>query len=578
MAATNQESLARKLAVVAALRIAFVTVSLAAVFALTDSNDTAFETSQFSLVAAAYGVSLLYVLALRFRFSLPALAYGQIVVDSMLVTVLVVTTGGIDSVFTAAYVFVVIGGASTLFRRGAIIAVAVCLLLIGTLAILQVDGSFRLLHRTESSRAALSIFTYVISLSLVGGLASALAETARQTGLRLAEREDDLLRLEELHAAILRSLPAGLMTLDRAGIIRYANESAMSILQRGADTLIDRPVSDVVPPMGRAHTNLVVSGRNLNPRERYEGAYAPHPGLSLRLGFSFAPLGSHGLPEGAIVVFQDVTEIVRLKEAFERAERLATIGKLAAGLAHEVRNPLSSMCASIDVLKLSLSPPPPMQRLMDNVVREGERLNHLITDFLRFARPRELDKKMTDLGHLCRELAEVLAHDPEVGRAQLVVEADPDVLADVDADMLKQVLWNLARNAAEAMLARSGPVGPIGRICLGAKRAPPFVLLSVTDDGPGMDGDVLKRMFDPFFTTKERGTGLGLAIAHSIVEAHGGTMLVSSTLGQGTEMVLRLPTDTTTLLGTPTWDEVSSDLTAPETLDAPIAIDVPRGG
>jgi two-component system sensor histidine kinase PilS (NtrC family) len=571
----DSESLARKLAVVAGLRIAFVTVSLAAVLVLTDRDNDNFEAGQFTLVAAAYTVSLLYALALRFRVSLLGLAYAQILVDSLLVSILVVTTGGIDSVFTAAYVFVVIGGASTLFGRGATLAVAASLLLLGTLALLQVDGNFPPLPRSEPSRAALSIFTYVISLSLVGGLASALAETARQTGLRLAEREGDLVRLEELHASILRSLPAGLMTLSPAGLVRYANEAALSILQRGADILVEQPIAEVVPPVGRAFETLVRSARSPNPRERYEGAYVTPAGQTLRLGFSFAPLGSREAPSGAIVVFQDVTEIVRLKEAFERAERLATIGKLAAGLAHEVRNPLSSMCASIDVMKAAMSPPEPMRRLMDNVVREGERLNALITDFLRFARPRELNRQPTELGAMCRQIIDVLGHDPDVGRCRLELDVEAEVVVSVDPDMLKQVLWNLVRNAAEAMVqAEQGrPEASLGTIRVGVREAPPFVLLSVTDDGPGMGADVLKRMFDPFFTTKDRGTGLGLAITHSVVEAHGGTILVSSTVGEGTEVVVRLASGGGGELG-----EHTGDLTAPESL-APISMDErPAGG
>lgn len=567
------EPLARKLTIVAALRIAFVTVSLGAIFALTDTANETFEASQYTLVASAYAVSLAYLLALRFGASPTALAYAQLLVDAALVTVLVATTGGIESVFTAAYVFVVIGGATTLFQRGAALAVGACLLMLATLAIVQVDGGSTLLPRSEPSRAALSIFTYVISLSLVGGLASALSETARETGRRLAEREGDLERLEALHASILRSLPAGLITLDADGRVRYANEAALGILQRGFDTLLELPIADVVPPVGRAYALVSQRPSAPNPRERFEGTYTPGAGQTVRLGFSFAPLGSREHPEGTIVVFQDVTEIVRLKEAFERAERLATVGKLAAGLAHEVRNPLSSMCATIDVLAASLSPPPALERLMQNVVKEGARLDQLITDFLRFARPRELTRKMTSLAELCRALADVFAHDAAIGRARVELDLDDTVQAEVDADMIKQVVWNLARNAAEAMLSRAeGREGPIGRITLRVKHAPPFALLAVVDDGPGMDATVLKRMFDPFFTTKDRGTGLGLAIAHSIVEAHGGTVLASSTVGEGTELVLRLPVSVT-VTAPPAWDDVSTDLTAPESLDAPIAVD-----
>ena len=572
--ADESESLSRKLAVVSALRIAFVTVSLAASFALADKDNPNFEAGQFTLISVAYVVSLLYALALRFRISLTGLAYAQVVVDSLLVTVLVTTTGGIESVFTAAYVFVVIGAAITLFRRGAVIAAAACLLLLGTIALLQVDGGFGAMTRTEPNRAALTIFTSVISLSLVAALATTLSETARTTGLMLAEREGDFSRLQALHAAILRSLPAGLMTLDTDGRVRFVNEAACAILHLDEEEVLDMPIVQVMPIMAKAFNRITDGQRVLNPRERYEGPYARPDSTEARIGFSFAPLEE---PQGSIVVFQDLTDIVKLKEAFERADRLATVGKLAAGLAHEVRNPLSSMCASIDVLKVALDPPQPMRRLMDNVVREGERLNNLITDFLGFARPRELMRREIDLSVLCEELVDLWRHDAELGRCEIVLDAAPDVRAMVDPDLLRQVLWNLARNAAQAMLPRAADRAEgasIGRITISTRGSPPIAEVTVTDDGPGVAPDLLKRIFDPFFTTKDRGTGLGLAIVQAIVEVHGGAILASSTLGHGTEMVVRMPTK----MGVSSdATMVTGDMVAPESLSPAISIDTSRG-
>jgi len=422
-------------------------------------------------------------------------------------------------------------------------------------------------------------------LSLVAALAGTLAENVRAAGKRLAERESDLLRLEELHAAILRSLPAGLMTLDPAGGVRYANEAAFSILELDADGLVGRRVDDAVPAVGRAFRSLNDSGRSPNPRERYEGTFMRTQGGPIRLGFSFAPLGDDSAALGSIVVFQDVTEIVRLKEAFERADRLATIGKLAAGLAHEVRNPLSSMCASIDVLKVNLEPPEPMRRLMDNVVREGERLNGLITDFLTFARPREVNLRPTDLSVLAEDAAQMFGHDPELSKASIELKLTPGVLSSVDADLVRQVLWNLVRNAVQALEGKGNTVTLTTRMRDGLPE------IVVSDNGAGMAPEVLRRIFDPFFTTKDRGTGLGLPIAHSIIEAHGGTILVSSALGVGTEFVLRLPPSAegspNVVVGHPenlpaaldsglvSLDADTSDLAVPQPLEPPISMDMP---
>ena len=223
---------------------------------------------------------------------------------------------------------------------------------------------------------------------------------------------------------------------------------------------------------------------------------------------------------------------MRLKEAVERAERLATVGKFAAGLAHEVRNPLASMCASIDVLKESIEPPEPMRRLMNNVVREADRLNSLITDFLAFARPRPLRAEPTDLGALLKSIMDVFEHDRLLAGVQIDWQVTPGVEATVDGDLIRQVVWNLVRNAAEAV--------PDGKVTIICRREANKPVVRIRDDGPGIAAEQLAQIFDPFYTTKEGGSGLGLAIAHSIIEAHGGELNVDSEMGRGTEVSLHL--------------------------------------
>ncbi|MEO1335733.1 MAG: ATP-binding protein, partial [Myxococcota bacterium] len=273
--------------------------------------------------------------------------------------------------------------------------------------------------------------------------------------------------------------------------------------------------------------------RDPSERGRFEvGADRPD-GSRIRLGFSFAPLAVDAGESSAMVVFQDLTDIVRLKEAVERAERLATVGKFAAGLAHEVRNPLASMCASIDVLKESIDPPPAMKRLMNNVVREADRLNALITDFLAFARPRPLRAEPVELASMLRSIMSVFSHDQLLAHTSVQWQVTPGIRAMIDSDLIRQVIWNLVRNAAEAT-----PQGQITLICRKEGDKP---VVRIRDDGPGIPPEQLAKIFDPFYTTKEGGTGLGLAIAHSIIEAHGGELNVDSELGQGTEISLLLP-------------------------------------
>lgn len=531
--------LAGKLISVAVLRIVLLTVSLGASVAVMDRGSILDDEKiflHFWLIAAAFAVSLGYALALRYSSAVHVLAHVQIVLDSILVSTLVLLSDGIDSPFAFVYAFVVVSGAITLYRRGAVMATLGSLLLFGTIVVVQLDGHVSMLAKPGTPQPSLSFFMYGIGLALIGALVSTIAETAQRTGQRLAQKESDLLRLEQLHAAILRSLPAGLLTIGPDGTVGFANEAALGILRLKHGEVLGRALSEVAPSIAEPYNGLRRQGRVPAPKDRFEGNFIRPDGFTIRLGFSFAPLtASRDASNGLIVVFQDVTDIVRLKEAVERAERLAIVGKLAAGLAHEVRNPLSSMCASVDVIKASLELPEGMQKLMENVVREGDRLNGLITDFLTFARPRELELRAGDVSMLISGVVEMFRHDASLKDAEINVALEPGLIAEIDADMLRQVVWNLARNAAQAMTPGRG------KLTIVTRSVPEGVEIVVRDNGCGIEPENLRRIFDPFFTTKQAGSGLGLAIAHSIIDSHSGKILVSSQLGVGTEFTIRLP-------------------------------------
>jgi two-component system sensor histidine kinase PilS (NtrC family) len=530
--------IARRLLVIAAIRVAVVTLSLGALVALwqLEPPDRVAEvrTWDYLLVAATYGLSLGYTVALRYPQLVQPLAYAQVVLDAVIVSALVATTGGVESIFSFAYVFVVLGASTTLYRRGALLATLTSCLMYGTILGLQIERGLELLPPVETAKGVLSFFMQCVGTSLAGILSSALSEQARTTRRRLREKQSEFQRLEELHAAILRSLPAGLLTVDSDGLVRYANDAALAILRVDRRALEGQQLAAVVPAM-RSGLERKRSASSVLPerlRERFEEPFRRHDGTQIRLGFSFAPLFADTGPS-TLVVFQDVTDVVRLKEAVERSERLATVGKFAAGLAHEVRNPLAAICASVDVLKATLAPPEPMQRLMNNVVIEAERLDQLITSFLAFARPRRLSVRLAELGPVVSSVVEIFRNQTQPKAIRLTTRIEAGVTAVIDDDMVRQVVWNLLRNAAEAMEKRGGD------LMVEVFRDRDGPALVVRDTGPGIPPEVLKRVFDPFFTTKERGSGLGLAITHSVVEAHGGKLSIESRAGVGTEVQVR---------------------------------------
>ena len=530
----TEDQLFRTLLAVAAARVVVTTVALLVLVVLARVNPPRaireIGSWQYVLIGVAYGSSLVYLAFLRRRLFMRALAWGQSVLDALIVSVLVFMTGGVESVFTFAYTFPIFGASTTLLRRGAVLAWVSALVMFGLVLVAQLTRASTLLPIVDSSSALFSYLTHTLGMAMVGLLSSTLSDKLRVTGDQLAQTESEFEELQALHAAILRSLPAGLMTIDSSGGVRYANEAALTILRSGLAKVVGRPLNEIVPTIGsywQAHRE------DPHDRGRFEVAHRCPDGCRIRLGFSFAPLTMSPEGSSSMVVFQDLTDIVRLKEAVERAERLATVGKFAAGLAHEVRNPLASMCASIDVLKESLQPAEPMQRLMSNVVREADRLNTLITDFLAFARPRPLRAEPTDLGSLLKSIMNVFANDKLLANVEIEWRVTPHVKALVDGDLIRQVVWNLVRNAAEA--------SPNGRLILTCRIEADKPVVRIRDDGPGIPSEQLAKIFDPFYTTKDGGSGLGLAIAHSIIEAHGGELNVDSEMGRGTEVSLHLP-------------------------------------
>ena len=543
----GDHALARSLLWVAVFRVVVVTTGLGLAFWQVSSLDVGqpddVQGWQYLIISIAYGLGILGVLALRTGRYLRAVAYGQVVADACIVTAVVAMTGGAESVFGFTYVFVVLEGSMVLLGTGGLVATGFSTLLFGTVLVLQLQRFLpSALPPVNESRALFSFFVHTMGVGMVGLLASSLASKLRIAGLRLAEREEDFERLSELHAAILRALPAGLVTVGPDGRVRYGNEAARGILRCGARELEGARLEEVLPYVAQTLREEVDSGK-LRPRRRYECAHVLDNGEPLRLGYSLAPLHLPG-DAGTVVTFQDLTEVVRLEEAVERAERLAVVGKFAAGLAHEVRNPLASMCASIDVLEQSLHPPENMRRLMRNVVREAERLDTLIKDFLTLARPRKLSFERVDVSLLVASVLEMYSNDGLMREVEVKTELEPGVEASIDPDLIRQVLWNLVRNAAEALSTiRNRP----RRLYINTRLTPEGPLVSITDNGPGLNEYQQRRVFEPFFSTKKEGTGLGLALSQSIAHAHGGRIELISRPGEGTRVELRLSAHVPTL-------------------------------
>jgi two-component system sensor histidine kinase PilS (NtrC family) len=378
------------------------------------------------------------------------------------------------------------------------------------------------------------VFAHAVAFVLTAALAAYLAEQLRSAGERLAAREVDLAAMKVLHESIVQSLSSGLVTLDREGRITFLNRAAEQLTGLSLEAIRGDPVERRF-------------GMFRDPTPRGEVDLQNVRGERLRIGYTTFPLRS---PEGAViggaVIFQDLTALRAMEEVVRRSERLADLGAMAAGLAHEVRNPLAAITGSVELLKASERLSAEDRRLMEIVLREGARLEDLVGRFLQFTRPGPPKHASVDLSAVAAETLDVFANDP-LGRGVDVERALEPVVVPCDGDQVRQVLWNLLSNAAQAVGGDAGGGRPEGRrgvvrVSCGRDTGG-GARLAVADDGPGIPAADLRRIFTPFYTTKRDGTGLGLATVHRIVEAHGGTLAVDSREGEGATFVVRLPGD-----------------------------------
>ena len=246
------------------------------------------------------------------------------------------------------------------------------------------------------------------------------------------------------------------------------------------------------------------------------------------------------LPVAAAVAAAAWRRVERLRREARQAERLAELGTLTGGLAHEIKNPLSTVQLNLQLLREDLDPEDPINarvlRRLETVQKETSRLRDIVDDFLRYAGKVELHKQPTDVNNLLEDLVDFLTPQAQLQRVQLRLKrADPGLVVPLDERHIKQTLLNFMINALQAM-----PEGG-GEIILSARRSDDRAVIEVTDTGRGIEPEALPQIFDAYYSKKKGGTGLGLAIAKRLVEEHGGKVGVTSELGKGSVFRVELP-------------------------------------
>jgi two-component system, NtrC family, sensor histidine kinase PilS len=488
-------------------------------------------------------LSLTYSFILRLSTRLELQARIQLLIDVLLVTWIVWLTGNAHSPYVVLYTAVIAGVGIFLGAADALIIAVLCATCFTALTTAAVLG---FIHPDKSAIAAISVPEAIqkiglndIAFFVVGLLAARFAERRSKTDVNLIAATHALANLRALHERIIESIGSGVVTTDLNGHIYTFNRAAEEITGYSANDVRGRDASFFFGEDIRSFIEESLNASKIGEQSpRFESECITPDGMHLRLGFTIFPLFSEaGKTTGIVITFQDLTEIRALEELSRRQDRLAAVGRVAAGIAHEIRNPLASMRGSIQVLSSEFNGNPLASELMEIILRESDRLNRIITDFLLYARPRPCNFEEIDLRIPLRETFALLRNSPEIGKDHMLVEDLPDepLIARVDSEQLRQVFWNLSRNALQAM-----PDG--GTLHVAISQSPSNrVTITFKDSGRGMTSDQVERLFEPFSSSTPGGTGLGLSIVYQIVRDHGGTINARSRSGDGTTITIDLP-------------------------------------
>ncbi|MGC2193428.1 MAG: ATP-binding protein [Terriglobales bacterium] len=476
-----------------------------------------------------YALSLLYILLLSFWEEQRVQAVLQVVTDLVMVSLVVHLTGGWDSSLNFLYPLVIIVACILLPKTWAYLTSALAFILYGCVLDLNYYGvvpSFATTHPELKALEAI-IFVNLFAYLAVAYLAGLLAAKLRQVDVQLKDASGALESLQALHENIIQCMSGGLITTDVEGRITLVNMAAQRMLGCG-DELIAKSVNglflDPLPHVG-------------SERAHGEVRFQPANGFRKTFRVIVSTLNVPGRgASGCVYTFDDLTEIRRLEREVRIQDRLAAVGRLAAAIAHEIRNPLTSIAGSVSMLSGAAEMTDEQRQLLQIVTRESERLNNIITDFLAYSRGKQYRFDKVDLVPLLEDTLTLLEHRLVAENTGIRIERsfkfrEAPTLAD--GDKIKQVFWNFCQNAVRAM--KNG-----GTLTVSLESIGDDWQINFADTGHGMSPQQSEKIFEPFQSGFDGGTGLGLAIVYQIVQAHEGKVWARSRMGEGTTFVLRL--------------------------------------
>ena len=497
-----------------------------------------FPRGLFFVFLVSVGLTIVYFFVQRLNKNYKWQIRVQFFLDALLITWLVWRTGDVTSPYVTLYIVLIsVAG----FFLGSLGTLLTAVLSVFLFTALSVSVTLRLIESSgtppETAKAIQIIGFHVVAFLVVGLLAARLSER-HASGEQLKEATKTLANLRALHERIIQSIRSGLITTDLDGNIYIFNTAAEEITGYTAEEMRGKSIYSLFGNFKDSTSFLLDEAQEGDKQQRFETDLITPEGFAVHVGYSVSPLYSEsGETSGLIVTFQDLTEIRSMEESVRRKDRLAAVGRVAAGLAHEIRNPLGAMRGAIQVLESNFQKDTPQAALMDIVLRESDRLNKIITNFLTYARPRVNNFSEIDVREAINDTFTLLRHSPDIKENHILRFEPPEneVIVSADPTQLKQIFWNLARNAINAM-----PDG--GMLSVELQQLPnQRIQIIFSDTGCGMPPEKVERLFEPFSESTTGGTGLGLSIVYQIVRDHSGSINVRSREGEGTIITVELP-------------------------------------
>ena len=515
-----------------------------------------------AVLCAAYFLALASALFLRIGMNLLSVAWLQVMGDLCVIGGIIFTTGGVESPLSFLFLFVIVSSSVMLPRAACYLTASGASIIYGLLVDLEYFNVIQPIYffpkSTVSYQGAYLFYTIAINVASffsVAYLSSILNNRLRLIKDELQNKNIDFKKLQDFHQNVLQNMVNGLMTTDLEGRVTSVNVACERITGFSLNESIGKYCYELLPiqELSRLFT---YKGDSISMPYHMEGECEQKEGETILISLKISHLLSSEADlkknleqqvEGYICVFEDRTEIHTMEEKMKQSEQMAAVGKFSAGLAHEIRNPLASLSGSIQVLRETLATDEDQQQLMNIVIKETERVNDIVSDFLSYAQPRKSKTTVIDLTQLLQDIVTLMKnsneYDPSIS-IQLVAPPDHMIIQSEEAQ-IKQMVWNLCINGIQAM-------DKSGNLTMTIKKVEGYkhrqfetnrrgVVIIVEDQGRGIPLEEQETIFDPFFTTREEGVGLGLPTVKQIVERFAGHIGVESEPGRGTCFDIFLP-------------------------------------